>query len=743
MKFNLLFFVRLLLRHVILLLAAPIILASLVFFLTQDQPKVYVSKARLYTGIASGSTIELENTKIDYRATNTAYDNLLNLIRARTTIEIVGLKLFAQHMAMDSLDNKIISREKYIKLMELVPNEVKEIVVKGNTEETYNNLLELKESNHNNFVYELLNLKHPDYSVEKIIGRINVKRILSSDFVDIEFESEDPAICQNTLLILSDVFVKLNADIKVNQSDAVVKYFQGQLDASTSQLRLAEDELLSFNKTHNIINYYEQTKHLASEKEHFELEYQKVYIKHFAAKAVLETLVSKLETQELKRLSSEGIMEVRNDLARINFDISMNTLGIEADSVERLHNTEELVELTKRSEILKTELKDKVDQLYASDYDEKSLGSTSILADWLENTIQFEGTKAQLKVMNQKRLEFKKLYQVFSPLGATMKRLERKIDIAEREYLSLLHSLGLAKLKQQNVELKSNIKLIERPFFPINANPSKRMLLIIVAGLMGFVIVVFTILILEFLDGNINTADRAEDKIELKVSSIFPVIQENSRKVDYDYLRNKAVNAISRNILLNQFKKPEGQKPIINMFFSTQEAEGKTFVCQYLLSKLCELGYKTLHITYDEADLGLTNEYYQKLNYPISDQLYKVAKIEEFDKEGLIGDFSKFDFVVLEIPGIIKNPFPVKLAANMDYNFLITRANRAWGEADKNALELFNEATTGPEPTIILNGVKVLEMETVVGDLPKKRGIFRRWIKRLVQFRFFTKKTVA
>lgn len=743
MKFNLLFFVRLLLRHVLLLLGGPIILASLVFFLTQDQPKVYVSKARLYTGIASGSTIELENTKLDYRATNTAYDNLLNLIRARTTIEIVGLKLFAQHMAMDSLDSKIISRDKYTTLMELVPDEVKKIVVKGNIEETYNKLLELKESNHSNFVYELLNLKHPDYSVEKIIGRINVKRILSSDFVDIEFESEDPAFCQNTLLILSDVFVKLNADIKVNQSDAVVKYFQGQLDASTEQLRFAEDELLSFNKTHNIINYYEQTKHLASEKEHFELEYQKVHIKHFAAKAVLEALVSKLETQELKRLSSEGIMEVRNDLARINFDISMNTLGIEADSVERVQNAKELVALTKKSEILKTELKDKVDQLYTSDYDEKSLGSTSILADWLENTIQYEGTKAQLKVMNEKRLEFKKLYQVFSPLGATMKRLERKIDIAEREYLSLLHSLGLAKLKQQNVELKSNIKLIERPFFPINANPSKRMLLIIVAGLMGFVIVVFTILILEFLDGNINTADRAEDKIGLKVSSIFPVIRENSRKMDYDYLRNKAVNAISRNILLNQFKKAESQKPVINMFFSTQEAEGKTFVCQYLLSKLCELGYRTLHITYDEADLGLTNECYQKLTYPISDQLYKIATIEEFDKENLVGDFSKFDFVVLEIPGIIKNPFPVKLAANMDYNFLITRANRAWGEVDKNALELFNEATTGPEPTIILNGVKVLEMETVVGDLPKKRGIVRRWIKQLVQFRFFTKKSVT
>ena len=213
--------------------------------------------------------------------------------------------------------------------------------------------------------------------------------------------------------------------------------------------------------------------------------------------------------------------------------------------------------------------------------------------------------------------------------------------------------------------------------------------------------------------------------------------------MDYNYLRNKAVNSISRNILLNQFKKSNATDPVVNMFFSTQEGEGKTFVCQHLLTKLCELGYKTLHITYDETDLGLAGSCYQKLNYPVSDQLYKVSHITEFDKLKEITDFKGFDFIILEIPGIIKNPFPVKLAATMDYNFLITRANRAWGDADRNALQLFKDSTTGPEPTIILNGVKVQEMETVVGDLPKKRSFIRRWIKQLVQFRFFTKKSVV
>lgn len=742
-NFNLLFFIRLLLKHAGLLVAVPILLAVLVFQLTSNEPKVFNSKARVYTGIASGSTIELDNTKLDFRATNTAYDNLLNLIKARTTIETVALKLFAQHMSLDSADTKIISEEKYRALMELVPENVKELVVKGDAALTYDKFKELKESDHNNFIYELINLKHPDYSIEKIVGRVNVRRILSSDFVDIEFEADDPAICQNTLLILCEVFVKLNADIKVNQSDAVVKYFEGQLSESTFDLRGAEDELLAFNRTHNIINYYEQTKHIASEKEHFELEYQKVFIKHHAAKAVLQTLESKLETHEKKRLSSEHIMELRNELADINFEISMKSLGVESDTTKQADNAKDVVALSQRAAELKSELQGQVDQLYTTDYDEKTLATTNILEDWLSNTIEFEGSKAQLRVMDQKRLEFEKLYQVFSPLGATMKRLERKIDIAEREYLSLLHSLGLAKLRQQNVELKSNLKLIEVPFFPISPKPSKRIMLVIVAAMAGFILVAFTILILEFLDGNLNTAPRAADKIGLEVSSIFPVISSKKKKIDYGYVQNKAVNAISRNVLLNQFKKEASKEPVVNLFFSTQEGEGKTFVCKHLIAKLCELDYNVLHITYDESDFGLDRDSYKRLLYPISDQLYKISSIDEFDTENSIKEYTQFDFVILEIPSIIKNPFPVKLASTMDYTFLVTRANRAWGEADKNALELFNEATTGPEPTVILNGVKVLEMETVLGDLPKKRSLIRRWIKQIVQFRFFTKKSVA
>lgn len=742
-KFNLLFFLRILLRHLGLLIGIPILLAILVFYLTKNQPHTYDSKVKVYTGFASGSTIELDNTRLEVNKTNIAYENLLNLIQSTATLEEVSLRLFTQHMLLNGPDKRIIGKEKYTALMKIVPEDVKALVVKGNYDATYEKFLQYKNKDPYNFIYELLNLNHPDYSVEKIQGKIHVRRINTSDFVEVTYQSEDPGICQNTLLILTKTFIKLNQEMKVNQSDEVVNYFKRELQTSTEKLKESEDELLVFNEDNRLMNYYEQTKQIAASKEIFETEYQTVTQQYYGSQAVLSALEEKLGTYERRRVNSETVLKLKDELSRLNFDLAMKTTGKIGDSIYREKSKDEVIRLKKKIDNVQQKLTAAVDTVFTIDHTTDGVGATNVLQEWLDNTIKFESAKAELKVLDEKRKEFDETYARYAPLGATMKRLERKINIAEQEYLSLLHSLGLAKLKQQNAELQTNIKISEVPYFPIEPNPSKRLILVVVAGFMGFIIVAFTVLTLALLDGNINTTERAEERIGLKVSSIFPVITSKNQKIDFEFLKNKSVVAISRNIILNQFKKQDGKKPLVNMLFSTQDGEGKTFICQHLIEKLTELDYRILHITNDPQNIAITNnEKYQQIIYEVGDYLYKIADIKEFDIDGNIKSFDKFDFVLLEIPSIIKNPFPVKLAALVNDTYLVVRANRTWTQADTKALKLFKEATTGPEPTIILNGVKTTEMETVLGEIPKKRSKLRRLIKRIIQMRFFNKSTL-
>ena len=740
MKFNLLYFVRLFLRHLHLLIIVPVALASLVFNLTKNETKVYYSTIKIYTGIASGASIELDQ-RFDYRAANTAFDNLINIVESRRTLSEVGLRLFTQHMTLVEPDHKIISKAKFNALQSVVPEEVKALTKPGDYEGNLKRYREFMNQGTDNFLHGMINLTHPDYSYGKIGGKIWVKRLKSSDFIELGYETDDPGICQNTLRILVEVFTMFNTEITVNGSDEVVKYFEAQLRAAASELRIAEGNMLTFNQTHNIINYYEQTKHIASQREHTELAFQDVLTNYHGAKANLKGLEARMELRQKQRLTSQSVISVRDEIAETNFQIAQLEITPPQDSLSREKNAQEIYRLQQRSDSLEQKLGSVIDTLYRADIDQNGIPSTSILGNWLTTVMEVERKEAQILVFEEKRKDFEELYSTFSPLGAEMKRLERKIDVAEREYLSILHSLGLAKLKQQSIEMKSNYTIAEPAFFPLTPKPSKRSFLIVAAGLMGFVLTVSTILILEFLDTNIKDARRAEKKIGLPVTAIYPKLVRKSRSIDVDYLKDRATDAILLNVAFADWEKEEKKGgPSVNFFISTQKNDGKTFIGHRLLNKLSSIGHRTLFLTPKNGKPMPEKGTYDHFTFPADSKLYGKARLSELNPRLSPEQISSYDFIFVEAPPIISKAFPVKLFQEADHIYLVVRANRPWSEADRNALKVFQEIAPEPSPSTILNGVELLEMETVLGDLPRKRTWIRRFVKNLIRLRFFSKR---
>ena len=88
---------RLLARKWVLLLLVPLVLSVSTYFFARNLPSVYSSDTTIYTGIASGYTLT-GNANADYNTTNNAFDNLINLITARSTKEEVIYQLLAYNL---------------------------------------------------------------------------------------------------------------------------------------------------------------------------------------------------------------------------------------------------------------------------------------------------------------------------------------------------------------------------------------------------------------------------------------------------------------------------------------------------------------------------------------------------------------------------------------------------------------------------------------------------------------------
>lgn len=775
--------IRIFQRHWLLLVSVPVILAIIVAFLTRNPTFIYSSKTVIYTGIASGYKLEQE-AKIDFFSINNSFDNLINLVKSRQTLSETSVRLLTRNLMLDHPIPTYISKKNYIELMRLVPKYIKDQVIKPKLkdsvyyeaayEKSVSRLMNLMNSSDTNFVYELTNFTHKHYSI-KALSSVSVKRIQSSDLVELTYESDDPGITMQTLTILSEVLIKNFRGLRENQSDVIVKYFQEQANLAQLRLKAAEDRLLAFNEQNNIINYYEQSKFIAEKKEDLEVDIQKEKMKYSGAQEALKKVEEKLQVQGQIQSITDELITKRNELAEITEKITINELYNDQDTATK----REIQVLKEKAQRIRDEINDNIGLLYRFQNSVEGLPIDEILNKYLTNLVSFAESKAGLDVLIDRRSNFMKNYEIFAPLGATLKRIEREINVSEQEYLSLLHSLNLAKLKQQNLQLATNIKPVDKPFFPLSSKPSNRKMLIMVAFVFGLVLVAFSLLIAEYLDKTIKTPHRASKLTGLELIGIMPRLIGKYATYDLNFITNRLTELCTQAIKLRLFNENnDAGNPKKVLFFSTLDKEGKSTIATKIVEKIRSSGEKVLFLNYvgssendqiieteafidqdtnnprsgislflsklfskkkQSAFKGIGNwEEEDNILYEVQENFSTIQSIDELVLNPGILYRKNFNYIFIEIPSILYNSYPISILKSCDQGVLVCRANREWKEADTAALEHV-KAIFGNKLTVFLNGLEIQYAESAIGELPKKRSRLRRIIKRIIRFQFYTK----
>ena len=783
-------FIKLILKHKVILVVIPILAGLLAILLTSNPKHSYYSQTMLYTGLASGSSIEMDKS-FNYFATNIAFDNLLNIINSRETQEEVAVRLLTQHLLLKEPNSKFISSKKHQEIKEDIPEEVYDYVVNSSMisdtlnsfssnqsyrniipesvdsiayEQTVSNLLNLMKSDNTNFVYSLLNYDHPYYSIEAI-AKVKALRVSTSDLVKLSYEADDPGICQQTLTIFNEVCIKKYKDLKENGSDAVIKYFQAQLSQSENKLKEIESVLLEFNQENSIINYYEQSKAVAIVKEDMDVEYNKKRAELASSEASTKKLEQKLEIQELVQDKSNRILENKKRLGELNYEIAMN----EAKSNDS-KDSRNIEALKKQASMLQDDIKSSVAQLYTHQNSVEGVPISKVLPEWVDKVVETEGLKARIDVMSKQNNEFQQQYAKYAPAGANLKKIERQINVAEQEYLEILHGLNLAKLKYQDTQLSSNLKAVDPPYFPLKPIPSKRKIIIIAIVFVSFIMLLGTILIMKFFDDTLKNLVVAEDKLKISAMGMFSKVFKTNNKIDLICIQERLMDLFMQN--LNHSLKTIGKtkETKIITLFSTQKNEGKTVIATNIARKLKNsgnsvlllnhsslekpeinsnqftflhrlLGYQDPRIDNSHPFLANTSDYLEErefMTYEVNSEFYKAKSHDELTIKGTKVSIKKPDFVIIELPNVLETNYPADIIGSSDLALLICRSNRLWSKADENLLNNIKEIVPS-KIQFIINGVELDEVEALLGELPKQRSNFRKRIKNILRFQFYLK----
>lgn len=188
------------------LILAPTVVALAVFFKMGAQPRNYKSMTTVYTGIVSGYDITTtEGTRQDWNIINNAMDNLINIILSQSTLKNVSMRLYAPgtHAPRSGQRQPVPDGRTSRSLLNRTPKEVMDLVDRTSEEKTLENLRRFEEADHDNHVYGMFHWNPPYYSYQAL-SQIKVKRVTSSDMLEISYENDDPYIVYNTLVILND-----------------------------------------------------------------------------------------------------------------------------------------------------------------------------------------------------------------------------------------------------------------------------------------------------------------------------------------------------------------------------------------------------------------------------------------------------------------------------------------------------------------------------------------------------------
>jgi uncharacterized protein involved in exopolysaccharide biosynthesis len=721
-------FLQLIKQYYLLIVAVPLLMAGLVFYLTMGEQKSYSSSSSIYTGIASGFNVDMRQGVGDRFMIQSVFENVLTIMESKKVKEIVALKLIAQHLIqdIDSLSVRICKKVSLQELHKLIPEEVrKKLTVDNDFDKTYERLQSYLSQDHENVIYRIVHNKRyiPNYSL-LALNNIKFKRIKTSDLVKIDFSATDPGIAMNTLIFFAEAFIKRYRFLKVSETGDIVSYFERQLLKAQIKLDDFEKELLVYRSSNNILDYTEQVRAIAQRRQEMEGEIYKERMVLVSAQYTSNYSKDQLDMHLNVLDKNSSIVVNRKKLEDLACEIALIKIFDDPSSKAKLAKLQEEIDA------LRADMEADLDAIFAINYSTSGVKTKDILKKWFDNVLEVGESKAKLEVFENRRDDFKKLYKTMAPIGSNLTKIEREVAVAEGSYLRILEALNLAKMRQQNIALSTKLKVVDPPLFPTTPDPSKRKLLIIIAALVGGILILGLLIFLELIDQSIRQPLRLMELTGLPLASAFPTFPQKYGRIYYDKLRNLLTNRLIEH--LNQKEIVRDGQPIFLAISSMEVSEGKTFVGQELARAWSIKGKKVM-LYQPKPEDGFVwqspfNSDEQEIPLSITDYGLDTLTLDTL-RDKIVAETQGVDYVIIELPHLHSYRVPYSLWRKVDHCLLVTRANRSWGDSDRESLKDITK-TLGKEPLMCLNGVKTDFLVEIVGPIPQKASMLQSILNR-------------
>lgn len=582
------YLLRVLSKRKWIIIFSTIIAAGIAWFFTRNEEKQYLSTSQISTGFTSNDIVKLSDNS-DFYETDTKFNNVVVTFTSPTVISLLSYRAMLHDLQNPAQPFRRLTAEQKISPVFLQVNAGHAKILLQHKLDSMSLLTSYKPEEKKMLEY----LKLYGYDYNSILQNLSVYRVERTDYIQINYTSENPELSAFMVNTVFQEFVRYYKFIRTERSEVAIDTLQSLLEKYKSERDEKNQVLKSTggSGTNGNTSYDQQLStlqgQLADERKNntrANIELQKINSK-------LASLGSADQTT-----SNAELIAIKNQMT------AAYNQYLQSGSTDQA-----ALDLYNR---LKSQYQSKL--LTVSTPQNSTNELNKLLSEKSDREVDIQASNAQITYLQGQIAALQNTIASQVNKSATAQILSQDAELANKEYAAAQQRYNDA-LDMNNAAVNNFHQiLVGQP--AIEPLPSKRYLIVGMAGGSVFVLSVLIIIFLTYLDSSIKTPFIFSRVVNLRLLSMVNFMNlKNKMLADVVANTNVAEDSEEKNrnnVFRESIRKlryeieHSGKK--VFLFTSTKKGQGKTTLIQALSYSLSLSKKKVLIVDTNFCNNDLT-----------------------------------------------------------------------------------------------------------------------------------------
>jgi len=496
-------FFSLLKRSKLVLIIIPIITAGVTYFLVRNLPDTYKSRAQISTGTVDRSQQSVLAQLSQESEVSQEFSNMMTVMQMKKVVDQVSYQLI-----LHDLTSTTTFRKPSKDFKDLNSSARKHAI------EVYTRLyknhqsLSLWDADQNGLNRVIASM---GYDAGSITAKLTAYRSESSDFITVEYESENALLSAFVVNTLISEFISFyTAQNKENELKTVA-FLDTAVMNKKAILDSANVKLQAYKIKNHILNLNEQAKSLYTQISDFESRKEQAERDVVAYNATIKNIDKKFDPNDRKYFES-SLTKINNDIVNLTAQRNVFTDQLIQSNYNDFYK--------QKVDSIQTIINEKMNQ----SSDKNIYSPLATKAALMNQKLQLQQTsdlaRYSIGSLQKEIIRLHAKLDILVPNEAVIQSLENNIDVAQKDYLEILQKDNQATMQSSFAPKLHQVDVA----MPGGAQGSKKMLLVVVAGIVSETLCLLVLFILFYLDNSIKDPKTLANKTGLPVLGHLNVI---------------------------------------------------------------------------------------------------------------------------------------------------------------------------------------------------------------------------